>query len=288
MPFSLRCHGGCGRRAPRPRPRPRPASGTRGGRGRDLEACGGSLASSGDSGLSSSTHTASECPTMTGTRTRVAEIGRSGARGSCGFSSELRLLVRLVAFPLPVHHEVVVGRGLLGELGHAVRACAGDRLVGRDAHRGRPRPGAARTQVSGIVQQFPGWRRSGRARAPRRRARRSPRGRRAGSRRPADRRRTCRRRPPPLRTRPGRASGSPSMPTEKRKRSTSPAQRLGRRLLDDELVVAERAASRGTRGRERTHAVVAAFGEQSERHGADRPGRAYDADTWVGAHRPCF
>ena len=68
-------------------------------------------ASSGASGSSSSTQTASEWPTMhrhAHARGRDREVRQ--LEDLARLRAELRLLVRLVAFPRPVHHEVVVGR----------------------------------------------------------------------------------------------------------------------------------------------------------------------------------
>ena len=45
---------------------------------------------------------------------------------------ELRFLVRLVADPVPVHQQVVLGSCLGLKFGHTMRARAGDRLIRRD------------------------------------------------------------------------------------------------------------------------------------------------------------
>ena len=63
------------------------------------------------------------------------------------------------------------------------------------------------------------------------------------------------------------------------------AERLGRRLLDEELAVAK--PNRRTGGawrRERPHVLVAALREQRERHRPDRAGRADDADPRLCVH----
>ena len=63
------------------------------------------------------------------------------------------------------------------------------------------------------------------------------------------------------------------------------AERLGRRLLDDELVVAVRhARARRAGRRERADVLVAALGQELERHRADRPGRADDSDAGLPVH----
>ncbi len=69
----------------------------------------------------------------------------------------------------------------------------------------------------------------------------------------------------------------------------SGAQRLGRRLLHDQLAVAERhPGSDRAGGRESTHVLVPALGEQRERDRADRTGRAYHADPRADAHAHLF
>ena len=59
--------------------------------------------------------------------------------------AQLLLLVELDAVEAPVHPQVVLVRRLAAQLLHRLRACAGDRLVGGDAHAHEP---------GGVVQRL--------------------------------------------------------------------------------------------------------------------------------------
>ncbi len=154
-----RCRAGCGRRAPRPRRPLRPASGTTAGRGRGRSGASRriSAASSGVSGRSSSTHTASECPTMTGTRTHVAEIGRSGS------SRILRVSARSFASSSdssPSHDQSITRSWSAGAscASASIRCAPAPETDWYVETRTRASPASScsglRTQVSGMVQQF--------------------------------------------------------------------------------------------------------------------------------------
>ena len=81
-----------------------------------------------------STQIASAWPTITGTRTHVAWIGSSGSSMIfCVSSTELGLLVELLAVEVPVHAQVVLRLRLVAQPLHRLGAGAGDRLVGGDA-----------------------------------------------------------------------------------------------------------------------------------------------------------
>ena len=81
----------------------------------------------------------------------------------------------------------------------------------------------------------------------------------------------------------GTSSRLAPVPTENRKRSTSPAESASRRrLLDEDLVVAERQARAGRPRRGEGAHVVAALGEQLERDRADRARGADDTDARCG------
>ena len=281
MPFSTRCRGGCGRRAPRPRRPPRPASGTTGGRGRGRSARRGGSRPPRPArvGRSSSTQTASECPTITGTRTHVAEIGRSGS------SRILRVSARSFASSSdsspsqrPVHHEVVRPSG--GSCASASIRCAPapetDWYVEtRTARAPPPRGGACRTQVSGIVQQFGFATIRSRSSASSARFAVDLRARRAGSRRPGGTRTTCRCRSRPRRRRRDELAARRRADREEEQVDVAGAERLGRRLLDDELAVAERTrvepAERG--GGERAH-VARSRARRASRASPCRPRRS--------------
>ena len=122
--------------------------------------------------------------------------------------AQLLLLVELDAVEVPVHAQVVLLRRLAAQPLHRLRAGAGDRLVGGDAHAHEP---------GGVVQRLEGAGERDRA-AVRvgddalvlgRPDRRSPRGRRAGLPARAGRRTTCRRRPRRRGRRGGRARARP-------------------------------------------------------------------------------
>ena len=192
--------------------------------------------------------------------------------------AELRLLVELLAVEVPVHAQVVLGLRLVAKALHRLRACARDRLVGRDAHareagrvvqrleHARERDRAAvRVGDDAVVLE--------RARAvhlghDERDARLEPVGGRLVDRDGA------------AATACGTSSRDAPVPTEKRKTSTSPRdERLGRRLLD--RPAAELLAGRPRRG-EHAHVLVAARAQQLERDRADRAGRPDDADARAG------
>ena len=136
--------------------------------------------------------------------------------------AELRLLVELLAVEVPVHAQVVLGRGLAAEPLHRLRPGARDRLVRGDAHAREarlPRASGLSTQVSGIVQQF------GLAMIPSCSSARPPftSGTTSGIPARAGRPTTCR---PRSRRRDGVGTSSREapVPTEKRKMSTSPRE----------------------------------------------------------------
>src|SRR4030095_8385678 len=86
----------------------------------------------------------------------------------------------------------------------------------------------------------------------------------------------------------GTSSRLADVPTEKRKRSMSPAASgagvgaRGRVGLEGELPIAVRQPRAGrTRGRERADVLVAALGEEPERHRPDGARRARDPAPWV-------
>ena len=201
-----------------------------------------------------------------------------------GLGAELRLLVRLVALPRPVHHQVVLGRRLRAKLLHPLRAGAGDGLVRRDVHPLQGHDVVQRLQHAGErdraavrVRHDPvaleRLERAGRVHLghDERIPVDEPVGGglvdadRTGGR--GDRNELA------TRARPDREQEEVDVPRR---------ERLGRRLLDEDLVVAERQARAGRARRgERAH-VVAALGEQLECDRADRARGADDTDARCG------
>ena len=209
---------------------------------------------------------------------QLQDLARLGA--------ELRLLVRFVAVPVPVHHRLCSDG-----LGSRAAPSAGPR---RPRRTGRSRRGprqrhdswrGLRTQVSGIVQQFGLATMRSRSSASRARSALTS-GTTSGiAVDEAGRRTTCRCRSPRRGRDRDELAARARADREEEEVDVAGRERLGRRLLDEDLVVAERQARAGRARRREARTFVAALGEQLERDRADRARAADDTDAGRGHRR---
>ena len=206
-------------------------------------------------------------------------------------SAELRLFVGLVALPRPVHHEVVIGRALDCKGVHPLRSCTGDGLVRRhtDAHQprfvverlehaGQRDRAAVRIRDDAVTSQRLERPLAVHLRHDERIAvDQAVRGRLVDADRAG-----------------GRGDGNEltagrRADREEEQIDVAGTEGCGRRLFDEQLVVAERdAGARRARRRERAHVLVLTLGEQGQRDGADRTGRTDDSDPRALSHLVVF
>src|SRR5581483_3254958 len=207
---------------------------------------------------------------------QLEDLARLGA--------DLRLLVGLVALPVPVEPEVVLVGRLGAELLHPLRARAGDRLVRREADAAQARRVVERLEDArerdrrAVRVRDDAGRLEGGQRALAVHLRHDERiavGEPVGARLVDDERATLDGVGDELAGR-GRAAG------EEHEVEVARGERAGRRLLDDDA--GAQLATCRPRGCKGPHVLVAALAEEPQRHRPDGARRADDADPRVRAH----